>query len=219
MAKAFDLIVFDWDGTLMDSTAHIVHAIQAASRELGLPVPDKNRARHVIGLGLVDALRYACPELEPSHYQEMVAAYRHHYLAGDHAIELFDGVREGLAELRDSGVFLAIATGKSRVGLDRVLQETGIGEFFDATRTVDECHSKPHPSMLEQLTDQLGADVRRTLMVGDTTHDLQMANNAGTLAAGVSYGAHPIEELRACQPLDIFHSFVELKQWLSPQLV
>lgn len=218
MARKFDLIVFDWDGTLMDSTAHIVRSLQGACAELGLPVPPRERASHVIGLGLVDAMRYVCPGLEANRYQDMVEAYRHHYLAGDEVIELFSGVREGLAELKASGVFLAVATGKSRAGLNRALASTGLGEIFDATRTVDECHSKPHPAMLVELTDQLGVENQRTLMVGDTTHDLQMALNASTHSAGVSYGAHPIDQLETCRPLGIFDSFGAFHQWLTSQL-
>ncbi|KZE25893.1 phosphoglycolate phosphatase [Crenobacter luteus] len=218
MAKTFDLIVFDWDGTLMDSTAHIVRSIQRACADLDLPIPPRERASHVIGLGLVDAMRHVCPGLEPARYQDMVVAYRDHYLKGDEAIELFDGVSEGLAELKAQGAFLAVATGKSRAGLDRVLAKTGLAGLFDATRTVDECHSKPHPSMLLELTDHLGVDTRRTLMVGDTTHDLMMAQNAGTHGAGVSYGAHPVGELAACAPLGIFDTYPDLHAWLLPQL-
>ncbi|RXZ42505.1 HAD-IA family hydrolase [Crenobacter cavernae] len=218
MAKTFDLIVFDWDGTLMDSTAHIVRSIQGACADLNLPVPPRERASHVIGLGLVDAMRYVCPGLEPERYQDMVVAYRDHYLSGDETIELFAGVEQGLAELKAQGAFLAVATGKSRAGLDRVLAKTGLAELFDATRTVDECHSKPHPAMLLELTDHLGVDARRTLMVGDTTHDLMMAQNAGTHGAGVSYGAHPAGELAACSPLGIFDSYPSFHTWLLPQL-
>ncbi|MDN0084856.1 HAD-IA family hydrolase [Crenobacter sp. SG2305] len=218
MDKPFDLIVFDWDGTLMDSTAHIVHTIQAACADLGLPVPERERASHVIGLGLIDAMRYVCPGLPPSRYEEMGHAYKHHYVLGTETIELFDGVREGLAELRASGVFLAVATGKGRPGLDDALARTGLTSLFDATRTVNECASKPHPEMLLSLADELGVENRRTLMVGDTSHDLNMANNAGTRGVGVSYGAHPIDELLACNPLAIFDSFRSFHAWLQPQL-
>jgi phosphoglycolate phosphatase len=218
MAKTFDLIVFDWDGTLMDSTAHIARSVQAACADLGLPVPTRERASHVIGLGLLDAMRYACPGLSDASYQEMIAAFRRHYLASTQEIALFEGVQQGLAELKASGVFLAVATGMSRAGLNRSLASTGLEALFDATRTADECHSKPHPAMLQELTDQLGVFANRTLMIGDTTHDLQMANNAGTHAVGVSYGAHPLEQLEACSPLGIFDTFGALRQWLLMQL-
>ncbi|SCK21311.1 HAD-IA family hydrolase [Vogesella sp. LIG4] len=214
MKHELDLVVFDWDGTLMDSTAHIVHSIQAACHDLGLPTPPRERASHVIGLGLVDAMRHVCPGLPESRYQDMVMAYRHHYLSGDETIELFEGVAEGLAALEDAGYLLAVATGKSRVGLDRVLAATGLGKHFLTTRTADECQSKPHPEMLLQITDQLGMLPARTLMVGDTTHDLLMARNAGTMAVGMSYGAHPLEDLEDCEPRAIFHSFAELQAWL-----
>ena len=217
-AHAFDLVVFDWDGTLMDSTAHITRSIQRACADLGLPVPERARASHVIGLGLVDAMRHVCPGLPAERYQDMVNAYRTHYLAGDQAIELFDGVAEALARWRARGVLLAVAPGKSRIGLDRALAATGLGECFAITRTVDECRSKPHPQMLDDITEFLGADKRRTLMVGDTTHDLQMALNAGTWAAGVSYGAHPVDALHALSPLGCFDSFGALDAWLSPRL-
>lgn len=217
-AHAFDLVVFDWDGTLMDSTAHITRSIQRACADLGLPVPERARASHVIGLGLVDAMRHVCPGLPAERYQDMVNAYRTHYLAGDQPIELFDGVAEALARWRARGVLLAVATGKSRIGLDRALAATGLGECFAITRTVDECRSKPHPQMLDDITEFLGADKRRTLMVGDTTHDLQMAQNAGTWGAGVSYGAHPVEALRDCAPLACFDSFAEFDTWLTPRL-
>ncbi len=217
-AHAFDLVVFDWDGTLMDSTAHITRSIQRACADLGLPVPERARASHVIGLGLVDAMRHVCPGLPAERYQDMVNAYRTHYLAGDQTIELFDGVAEALARWRARGVLLAVATGKSRIGLDRALAATGLGECFAITRTVDECRSKPHPQMLDDITEFLGADKRRTLMVGDTTHDLQMAQNAGTWGAGVSYGAHPVEALRDCAPLACFDSFAEFDTWLTPRL-
>lgn len=218
MARQYDLIVFDWDGTLMDSTAHIAHAIQNACKELELPIPSKTQARYVIGLGLAEAMSHTCPELPPERYQEMVAAYRKYYLTNE-SVELFDGVKEGLASLKDTGAQLAVATGKSRAGLNRVLRETELGQYFDSTRTVDECHSKPHPDMLEQLTDELGADPQRTLMIGDTSHDLQMAINARTHSVGVSYGAHSLAELEACQPVQIFDSFINLHSWLLPRLV
>lgn len=214
-AHAFDLVVFDWDGTLMDSTAHITRSIQRACADLGLPVPERARASHVIGLGLVDAMRHVCPGLPAERYQDMVNAYRTHYLAGDQAIELFDGVAEALARWRARGVLLAVATGKSRIGLDRALAATGLGECFAITRTVDECRSKPHPQMLDDITEFLGADKRRTLMVGDTTHDLQMAQAAGCASVGVGYGAHPTDEFARYAPLFVADSVADLHAWLE----
>ncbi|CUA82184.1 haloacid dehalogenase superfamily, subfamily IA, variant 1 with third motif having Dx(3-4)D or Dx(3-4)E [Gulbenkiania indica] len=216
MRHNYDLIVFDWDGTLMDSTAHITRSIQAACADLGLPVPERERASHVIGLKLSDALRYACPTLPAERYEEMVDAFRVHYRATEGQITLFDGVRESLAALKASGVFLAVATGNSRAGLNRLLEATGLGELFDATRTVDECPSKPHPAMLLSLTEQLGVETARTLMVGDTTHDLLMAREARTPAVGVTYGAHPRPQLEACGPLALFDRYRDFSAWLHP---
>lgn len=215
MAHRFDLIVFDWDGTLMDSAGAIVTAIMAACADLGLPLPSEARARHVIGLGLVDALSHAVPELAPPDYPRMVERYRHHYLSSDHELSLFPGTLEMIAGLADAGRLLAVATGKSRVGLDRALGHTGLGEFFHSSRCADECFSKPHPAMLEELTDELGVRRDRTLMIGDTTHDLQMARNAGVAGLGVAFGAHPKDALLAESALAIVDTPAELAQWLT----
>ena len=215
MAKRFDLIVFDWDGTLMDSAAAIVRAIQSASTDLGLPVPDDARARHVIGLGLVDALRHAVPDLAEHDYPRMVERYRHHYLSGDHELPLFDGTFDMVEALHGRGHLLAVATGKSRKGLERALGFSGLGRFFHATRCADECFSKPHPQMLEERLDELGVMPDACLMIGDTIHDLQMARNAGVAALAVSFGAHPVEQLEAEAPLACLHSPVALRDWLE----
>src|SRR5450830_1242049 len=213
--KQFDLIVFDWDGTLMDSTSTIVQCIQAAARDLGLPVPDKRAASHVIGLGLADAMQAAMPDIDPKYYPRIVERYRHHYLGQDQDLTLFGGVREMLADLAQQGYFLAVATGKSRVGLNRALNATKLLSAFDATRCADETFSKPHPAMLQELTRELGQEMQRTVMIGDTTHDLQMANNAGAAGIAVEYGAHPVEQLQACNPLYSAASVADLHQWLS----
>ena len=210
----FDLIVFDWDGTLMDSTATIVQCIQAAARDLGLPVPDKRAASHVIGLGLADAMAAAMPDIDPKYYPRVVERYRHHYLGQDHDLTLFDGVREMLADLSQQKYFLAVATGKSRVGLNRALNATSLLSVFDATRCADETFSKPHPAMLQELTRELGQDMARTLMIGDTTHDLQMAINAGAASVAVEYGAHPVRELNALKPMYSAASIPLLHAWL-----
>lgn len=211
----YDLIVFDWDGTLLDSAGAIVHAIQAASRDLELPVPDDRRARHVIGLGLADALSHAVPELRPERYQAMVDRYRFHYLAGDHELRLFAGVREVLQELQAAGHILAVATGKSRLGLERALDHSGLRPLFQASRCADECHSKPHPQMLDELMGEFGVLAESTLMIGDTSHDLLMASNAGVDGLAVTYGAHPHEYLREHKPLACLHSVEELAHWLK----
>jgi phosphoglycolate phosphatase len=213
--KQFDLIVFDWDGTLMDSTATIVKCIQASAKDLGLPIPDDKAAAYVIGLGLHDAMQAALPDLDPKYYPRMVERYRYHYLAKDHELTLFHGVREMLAELSQQGYFLAIATGKSRVGLNRALDVAKLLTLFDATRCADETFSKPHPAMLQELTRELGQDMKRTVMIGDTTHDLQMAINAGAAGLAVQYGAHSKSELQALNPLHAVDSVSELHAWLK----
>lgn len=214
MAERFDLIVFDWDGTLMDSAGAIVRAIVASCRDLGLPEPSDERARYVIGLGLGDALRHAVPELAEGDYPRMVERYRHHYLSSDHELTMFPGVAETLAWLTEQGRMLGVATGKSRVGLDRALGRAGLAACFHSTRCADECFSKPHPAMLEQIMDELGVEPDRTLMVGDTTHDLLMAKNAGVASLAVSFGAHPAEALRAEAPLACVATPGELGEWL-----
>ncbi|MBS1139676.1 MAG: family hydrolase [Proteobacteria bacterium] len=210
----YELIVFDWDGTLLDSAGSIVQAIQSAARDLDLTVPDDSRARHVIGLGLVDALRHAVPDLSPDRYQAMVDRYRFHYLAGDHQLNLFSGVPQMLERLHDAGHILAVATGKSRAGLDRALDHSGLRPLFHASRCADECHSKPHPQMLEELTAELGISNASTIMIGDTSHDLQMASNAGIDSLAVTYGAHTHDHLLEYNPVACLHSTEELDRWL-----
>lgn len=210
----YELIVFDWDGTLLDSAGAIAQAIQASCRDLGLAVPDDNRARHVIGLGLVDAMRHAVPDLQTDQYQAMVDRYRFHYLAGDHELALFDGVPQMLERLSAAGHILTIATGKSRVGLDRALEHSGLRRLFQASRCADECHSKPHPQMLEELTAEFGIAAASAVMIGDTSHDLLMARNAGVDALAVTYGAHPHDHLLEHKPVACLHSARELDQWL-----
>ncbi|WP_313954018.1 HAD-IA family hydrolase [Accumulibacter sp.] len=214
MAARFDLLVFDWDGTLLDSAEAIVGAINAASRDLGLPPPPEQRARHVIGLGLREALRHALPDLPEGRYPQMVERYRHHYLSHDHELKLFDGAAALIAELAGAGFLLAVATGKSRAGLDRALQISGLGGYFHASRCADECFSKPHPQMLEELMDELSVEPGRTLMIGDTTHDLQMAKNAGVACLAAAYGAHPAAALEALAPLAQLAKVEEMAAWL-----
>lgn len=211
----YELIVFDWDGTLMDSAGMIAHCVQAAARDLGLTPPSDERARHIIGLGLVDALRHALPDLPEAHYEDLVERYRHHYLSRDHELVLFAGADTVVRGLAASGRWLGVATGKSRRGLDRALAHSGIGDCFHATRCADECHSKPHPQMLEELMDELAVAPGATLMIGDTTHDLLMAQNAGVDAVAVSYGAHPRAALSGAGPLYCAESVADLAAWLA----
>lgn len=213
--QRYELIVFDWDGTLMDSAGMIVHCVQAAARDLALEPPSDERARHIIGLGLVDALRHALPDLPEARYEDLVERYRHHYLSRDHELVLFAGVDAMLQGLVESGRWLGVATGKSRRGLDRALEYSGLGACFHATRCADECHSKPHPQMLEELMTEFAVSPAQTLMIGDTTHDLLMARNAGIDAVAVSYGAHPRADLEAVAPRHCAHSVAELAAWLQ----
>ena len=214
MVRKFDLLVFDWDGTLLDSAGAIVSSLKSACRDLDLPEPSTDVARHVIGLGLGDALRLAVPDLVDDQYPQMIERYSHHYLSRDHDLHLFDGVPELIADLKASGYLLAVATGKSRSGLNRSLLHSGLGRFFSATRCGDECFSKPHPQMLVELMDEFAALPERTLMIGDTTHDLQMAINAGVAGLAVAYGAHSAQELDALNPLARLGNVDELSAWL-----
>ena len=212
--RRFDLIVFDWDGTLFDSTALIVRCMQAACRDIGVAVPSDEAAAYVIGLGLRDALEHAVPGLPEARYPELGLRYRHHYLARSHELVLFEGTLEMLHELKERNHLLAVATGKNRRGLDDALQQSQLRGMFDATRTADETASKPHPLMLKELMAELGTVPARTLMIGDTTHDLQLGANAGTARVGVSYGAHEPEAFDAFEPLFVAHSTPELHRWL-----
>jgi len=215
MGKRYDLIVFDWDGTVMDSTAIIAGSIQAACRDLDLTVPDDEAARHVIGLGLVQALRHAVPDAPEAMYEPLVARYRYHFLSQDAAIPLFEGARETIAELFDAGYALGVATGKNTAGLQRALDSCGLRHYFHATRTAEQTFSKPNPAMLFELMDELGVKPERTLMVGDTTHDLQLAQNAGVDGVAMGHGAHPAAQLRELQPLALVENFAQLRLWFK----
>ncbi len=214
-ARQFDLIVFDWDGTLFDSTALITRSIQRACADLGVAVPSDRDASHVIGMGLVEALQHAAPGLPRERYADMGARYRHHYVAQQHELTLFEGILPLLADLRARQHLLAVATGKSRGGLNEALQAVELRGMFDATRTADETASKPNPLMLNELMAELGVPAARTLMIGDTTHDLLLARNARTASVAVSYGAHPPEGFAAHGPRHIAHSVSDLADWLA----
>jgi phosphoglycolate phosphatase len=210
----FDLIAFDWDGTLFDSTALIVRCIQQACADLGVTVPSEQQAAYVIGLGLHDALAHAAPGLPPERYPELGARYRHHYFERQHELVLFDGALELLHALKGRQQRIAVATGKARRGLDAALDTVQLKHLFDATRTADETASKPDPRMLLELMQECGTTPERTLMIGDTTHDLQLAANAGTPCVGVSYGAHSHDAFAEFKPLFVAHSTRELHDWL-----
>jgi len=216
--RRYDLIVWDWDGTIMDSTPTIVHCIQQSCRDLGFKVPDDALASSVIGLGIHDSLRRAVPWVDPVHFQKLTDRFRFHYLAKDHELDLFVGIRELLEDLRSDNYLLGVATGKSRVGLDRSLKHHQIGHLFHETRTADESFSKPHPGMLLELSDVTQVPTRRILMVGDTTHDLDMAANAGVDAIAVTYGAHPPDTLKTSKSLAHLDDVPQLAQWLKENL-
>jgi len=213
--RQFDLIVFDWDGTLFDSTALIARCIQSACADLGVPVPSDKDASYVIGMGLAEALQHAAPSLPSARYRELAERYRHHYFARQHEIVLFDGTLAMLQALRQRNHFLGVATGKSRRGLDEALGHTELRGLFHATRTADETASKPDPRMLLELMAELGVAPARTLMIGDTTHDLLLASNAGTASVGVSYGAHDHESFAEFGPRHVAHSVADLDRWLA----
>ncbi len=216
MPRRHDLIVFDWDGTLMDSEAKIVACLQAAAADAGLPDPGRAAIRHIIGLGLRETMQVLFPGAGEALHARVTERYREHFLHLDRTESaLFPGVTEGLAALGAAGYRLAVATGKARRGLDRVLRETGTGQLFCATRCADEAFSKPHPRMLEDLLEFTGVGPERALMIGDTVYDLQMARHARVEALAVSYGAHPRERLLEEAPLACLNSFTEVRDWLT----
>lgn len=210
----FDLIAFDWDGTLFDSTQIIVRSIQAAVADVGGTVPSDTAASYVIGLGLMEALAHAAPDVPESRYPELGQRYRHHYGVHQNDISLFDGVLPLLTELKACGHLLTVATGKSRRGLDEALHAVELKGRFDGSRTADETAGKPHPRMLHELMREFDVAPERTLMIGDTTHDLQMALNAGCASVGVSYGAHEPAAFDVLRPRMVAHSVAELQRWL-----
>jgi phosphoglycolate phosphatase len=211
----FDLIAFDWDGTLFDSTKIIVRCIQAAVRDVGGTVPTDEAAGYVIGLGLMQALAHAAPDVPPEKYPELGARYRHHYIGHQNDIILFEGVLPLLATLKARGHLLTVATGKSRHGLDEALRAVELKSRFDGSRTADETAGKPHPRMLHELMEEFGVSPERTLMIGDTTHDLQMALNAGCASVGVSYGAHDTAGFDVLKPRFVAHTVQDLADWLA----
>jgi phosphoglycolate phosphatase len=213
-ARQFDLIAFDWDGTLFDSTALITLCIQNAVVDVGGARPSQRDASYVIGMALAQALAHAAPDVPLEKYPELGARYRHHYSMHQDDISLFEGVLAMLADLRSRQHFVTVATGKSRHGLDESLNAVELKGLFDGSRTADETEGKPHPRMLHELMAEFGVKPERTLMIGDTTHDLQMALNAGCPSVGVSYGAHEPDAFRALSPLFVAHSVQELHQWL-----
>jgi phosphoglycolate phosphatase len=212
--RQYDLIAFDWDGTLFDSTGIITRCIQSAVVDVGGTRPTAEAAAYVIGMGLMQALAHAAPDVPQEKYPELGARYKHHYRQHQHDISLFDGVLAMLSDLKSRNHLLAVATGKSRRGLDEALQAVELQGLFDGSRTADETAGKPHPLMIHELMQEFGVPVERVLMIGDTTHDLQMALNAGCPSVGVSYGAHESSSFDALKPQFVAHSVAELHTWL-----
>ncbi len=216
MIERFDLLVFDWDGTLMDSEARITSCLRAAATDTGLPARSDEALREVIGLGLREALSHLFENIDEPTLQQLTAAYRQHFLYDNPTPSaLFPGAADMIRHLHAQGFRLAIATGKARQGLDRVLAETGLGDYFHASRCADETGSKPHPRMLLEIMQQLGIAPERTLMVGDTEFDLAMAANAGVAGVAVGYGVHAVSRLLAMQPLTCVGNIAELAAWLE----
>lgn len=208
------MVVFDWDGTILDSTGAITRAIQQACLDAGLPDPGEEIASYVIGLGLTDALRHAAPGANDQQIARLVDSYRTHYLSKDHELSLFSGAVPLLQSLNDLGVICTVATGKSRLGLNRAMSNSDTGRFFMGSRCADECHSKPHPQMLFELMEEFDTPAEHVVMIGDTTHDLNMAQSAGVHALSVQKGAHPIRLLNQVPHLKSFPSINELAPWL-----
>lgn len=213
--RRFDLIAFDWDGTLFDSTAIITRCIQQAVGDVGGTVPSAEAASFVIGMALMPALAHAAPDVPKDQYPLLGQRYRYHYQQHQDDLSLFDGILDLLHELRQRQHSLAVATGKSRVGLNQALDSVELRHLFDATRTADETAGKPNPLMLQELMAELDVPPERTLMIGDTTHDLEMAHHAGCASVGVSYGAHEPHAFARWQPRYIAHTVPELRQWLQ----
>lgn len=207
-------VLFDWDGTVMDSTYSIASSIQLASADLELPVPSIQQASWVIGLSLESALYRAVPDLTAEQMPLFLERYRHHFMRRDPHIKLFDGILPFMGELRGRQIALGVATGKSRQGLDRVLQQVNLSTFFDATRCADETRSKPDPEMLHQLLAELMLEPEQVLMVGDTVHDIHMAANAGMDSVAVTYGAHDPQTLAKAEPTVMVDNVAQMRDWV-----
>lgn len=216
MPPAWKFLVFDWDGTLADSAARIVQCFHAAIADAGAPERTADECRATIGLSLAEAARRLFPGEDPDFVERFVEAYRDHWLAPEAPKAcLFAGARPTLEALRSRGFTLAVATGKSRVGLDRELDECGLRHLFAATRCADETRSKPHPRMLLELLDEARTGPDEALMIGDTTFDLLMARAAGVSSLAATYGAHPVEQLMPHRPLGTLASIDGLLDWLD----
>lgn len=211
----YQLICFDWDGTLFDSTAVIVSCIQQAVVDLGGARPDAGAAAQVIGLSLGPALARVAPDIAPGRELALRNRYLYHWARHQDDVQLFEGVLPLLHALRRKGHDLAVATGKSRRGLDSALMRPELQGIFHASRTADETAGKPDPQMMQELMDELACTPEQTLLVGDTTHDLKMAVNAGVAGLAVTWGAHSAGQLQALHPVFLAHCVPELQSWLE----
>jgi phosphoglycolate phosphatase len=212
----FELLIFDWDGTLMDSEARIVACVEAALEDLGLVSPGRDAIRNIIGLGLREAVHTLFPDAGDHLHLDIAERYRAHFFSSNKApSSLFEGAQAVIQELRDVGYLLAVATGKGRSGLNHALETTGLGDYFHATRTADETFSKPHPEMLHQILDEFGLPSQQALMIGDTEYDLQMAANARMPSLAVDYGVHERERLLKLRPLACLGDIREIPRWLE----
>ncbi len=217
MPATIRLIVFDWDGTLMDSETQIVNSMFGAIRDMQIESRTADECRNIIGLGLKEAIDTLYPGRDEHFNREFVTSYRRHWFSLAKESELFPGARETLLLLREAGFSLAIATGKGRLGLEKALQQTQLESMFSATRCADETRSKPHPQMLEEILEETGVHAGHTLMIGDTEYDMNMAVQAGVHAIAVSYGVHERDRLMAHQPLVCLDTISELVDWLAEQ--
>lgn len=211
----YQLIIFDWDGTIMDSAMKISNCIQASARDVGLAVPTTEQAKSIIGLGLFEAMRHLFPNINEAEITAMVDAYKHHFVTADSTEQkLFDGVEEGLQALNDAGAVLAVATGKSRAGLDRAFNALDLKHHFVTSRCADETRSKPHPQMLHEILDFTAIEPKKAIMIGDTTFDLDMAANANVAGLGAGYGVHSEQMLIDSKALSVQPNFKQVIAWL-----
>ncbi len=216
MKQKIELIIFDWDGTLFDSVGQIVASLQYAAQQFEQPLTDE-AAKSIIGLGLPEVMQILFPQI-PHLHQELLQCYADHYVANSKGDVWFNGVAELLMDLKQQGLKLAVATGKSRKGLDRVLAQTNSHALFDITRAASETKSKPDPLMLQEILAEMDVAAERAIMVGDTSYDLEMAQNLNMPRIGVSYGVHSIETLQQYQPLTIAHHVQDLHHYLQSLL-
>ena len=214
MKKSYKLLIFDWDGTLIDSEANIVDCMKAAMLDVNLPILSSDEIKNIIGLGLTEALITLFPEIDERTAVCLTDRYRYHFLTSEPS-QAFEGVDETLVSLNDAQYFMAVATGKGRKGLDKALSTSGFGSLFHVTRCADETRSKPHPQMLHEILDFLGVEAENALMIGDTEYDIHMAKNAGMDSIAVTYGVHDRQRLKQCEPTALLDSMGELITWLN----